>query len=178
MRENTARLFREPSLSESSSRTAALDNFAIKKRRKGDNSNHEQPEEQPALGEMSGESKSVAYQLFQACIDASAKDALVIKMSGLSDFADYFIIASGRSDRQVQGIAQKAIQAAEECGEEILHVEGLDNGQWVVVDLGSVVVHLFYEPLRSHYDLESLWSQAPRIGFSLQKNGKVKERVL
>ena len=84
-------------------------------------------------------------------------------MGSVSDFADYFIVASGRSDRQVQGITNRGIKELAKVGVRPLSVEGYEDGQWVLIDCGDVVAHVFYEPVRSEYDLESLWIRARKL---------------
>ena len=77
--------------------------------------------------------------------------------------ADYFLICTGRSDTQVQAISQSVEENLARLGLRPLAVEGYPHGQWVVMDYGDVVVHVFYEPVREFYDLERLWSRAPRV---------------
>ena len=79
------------------------------------------------------------------------------------DLSDYFIIASGRSDRQVQGISNKVLDAIQKLGLEVVSIEGMEEGQWVLIDLGDIVVHVFYEATREYYDFDSLWARAERI---------------
>ena len=81
----------------------------------------------------------------------------------LTSVADAFILCSGRSNRQVSAIAEHVRTSLRARGQRPLHVEGEKEGHWVLLDYGHVVVHVFYEPVRNFYDLESLWSDAPRI---------------
>lgn len=76
--------------------------------------------------------------------------------------ADYFIVCSGRSDRQVQSIAQGIEQNAAEEGFKPFAVEGTQRGHWALIDFSDVIVHVFYEPVREFYDLDGLWGHAPR----------------
>jgi ribosome-associated protein len=76
--------------------------------------------------------------------------------------ADYFIICSGRSDRQVQSIAQGLQEDAGEEGVKPFAVEGTQRGHWVLMDFSEVIVHIFYEPVREFYDLDGLWGDAPK----------------
>lgn len=92
-----------------------------------------------------------------------AQDPVLLEVSRLSSFADYFIVCSGRSSRQVQSIAENLEMILEEHGIRPLGVEGRQEGHWVLMDYGDVIVHVFYEPVRRFYDLESLWSEARRI---------------
>lgn len=98
-----------------------------------------------------------------AVSDAKAQNTLALKIPEELGLTDYFLITSGHSDRQAQGIANKIIDAAEKLGIEVLSVEGYESAQWILIDLGSVVAHVFYEPTRAHYDLEGLWMTAERV---------------
>ena len=84
-------------------------------------------------------------------------------MKGITSFTDYFLICSGKSDRQVQAIAQAVEEALEREGARVLGQEGKSDGRWVLMDFGDVVIHIFLEPIRAFYDLEGLWVDAPRI---------------
>ncbi len=92
-----------------------------------------------------------------------ALDLVVLDISKFSSFADYFIICSGKSSRQVQGIADNLEDTLRESGFRPLGVEGKRDGHWVLMDYGDVIIHIFYEPVRSFYDLESLWADAPHL---------------
>ena len=107
---------------------------------------------------------TVSTSIVNACSDAKAKDIKVFNASKVSsNLFSYFIIASGHSDRQVQGITNKIIDTLAENGIKPVAVEGLDIGHWVIMDFADVMVHIFYEPIRSRYDLESLWSRASKL---------------
>ncbi|MCK9229390.1 MAG: ribosome silencing factor [Syntrophales bacterium] len=84
-------------------------------------------------------------------------------MSELSSFADYFIVCSGNSDRQVQAIAEAIRDGLKKNNILPLGIEGERAGQWILMDYGDLVVHIFYEPLREFYNLEGLWSDAPSM---------------
>ena len=98
----------------------------------------------------------------RAALDRKAYDLVVLEVGKLSSIADYFVICSGRSDTQVQAIADAVRDQLESQGVKALTVEGYEHGQWVLVDFGDVVVHVFYVPVRGFYDLERLWAKAPR----------------
>ncbi|MBI2347074.1 MAG: ribosome silencing factor [Deltaproteobacteria bacterium] len=86
-----------------------------------------------------------------------------MEVRGITSIADYFIICSGRSDRQVQSIAQGIEENLGAMGTRPLAVEGMSRGQWVLMDFSDVIVHIFYQPVREFYDLEGLWGHAPRV---------------
>ncbi len=81
----------------------------------------------------------------------------------ITSIADYFIICSGRSDRQVQSIAQGIEENLGRMGVRPQSVEGAGRGQWALMDFSDVIVHIFYQPVREFYDLEGLWADAPRV---------------
>jgi ribosome-associated protein len=86
-----------------------------------------------------------------------------MEVGKLTSLADFFVICTGRSDTQVQAIAQSIQENLGAQGCKALAIEGYSHGQWVVLDYGDVVVHIFYEPVRQFYDLERLWARAPRV---------------
>lgn len=101
------------------------------------------------------------------CVNASlkrkAKDLIILNVKELSSFADYFIICSGTSDRQVQAIAESIQENLKENGILPLGIEGERIGKWVLMDYEDIIVHIFYEPIREFYDIERLWADAPRM---------------
>ncbi|WP_422123107.1 ribosome silencing factor [Planococcus sp. X10-3] len=100
---------------------------------------------------------------YQAAEDKKAEDIVVLNMEGISLLADYFIICSANSDRQVQAIAREMIEKSNEAGNEVKSVEGFDSARWILVDLGDVVAHIFHKDERSYYNLERLWREAPEM---------------
>jgi ribosome-associated protein len=101
------------------------------------------------------------------CINASikrkAKNLTILNVKEVSSFADYFIICSGTSDRQVQSIAASIRENLKEYGIIPLGIEGESLGKWVLMDYEDVIIHVFYEPIREFYDIERLWPDAPRM---------------
>ena len=104
-----------------------------------------------------------AYAAAQAALEKKAYDLVVLEAEHLKPVADYFIIATGRSDVQVQAIAHGIEDAMDESGQRPLAVEGMQHAHWVVLDYDDVVVHLFYEPAREFYRLESSWIDAQEV---------------
>jgi ribosome-associated protein len=81
----------------------------------------------------------------------------------MTSYADYFVVASGESDRQVTAMAEHVqVKLKEQEGLRTIGTEGTETGQWVLLDFGEVVAHLFFTETRSFYDLEGLWADAPR----------------
>ena len=106
--------------------------------------------------------KSVEPYL-EAVLGMKAFNVVVLDVRGIASFADTFIICSGRSHRQVSAIAEFVVRELKKKGMKALGVEGLQEGHWVLMDYGDVIIHIFYEPIRIFYDLESLWGDARRI---------------
>lgn len=103
-----------------------------------------------------------ALLLTRLALERKAYDLVVLDVRELTSIADYFILCSGRSDRQVQSIAQGLEQNAGEDGIKPYAVEGAQRGHWVLMDFSDVIVHVFYEPVREFYDLDGLWGHAPK----------------
>ncbi len=108
--------------------------------------------------------RRTALAIAVAAVDKKALNVEVIDVRGKVDYADYVVLMSGRSDRQVSALARS-------IEEELLRkeklrcagVEGLGQGAWVLMDFSDVIVHIFHEDMRGYYDLESLWSDAVRV---------------
>lgn len=92
----------------------------------------------------------------------------VLDLRRLSSFTDYFVIVSGRSDRQVQAICDRIEENLKKKDRKPLGIEGYPQGHWVLMDYGEVVAHIFYEEVRPLYALEKLWGDAPRVTFRLK----------
>ncbi len=104
-----------------------------------------------------------ALACVKSALDRKASDVALLEVAELTSLADYFLICSGRSDTQVQAIANSIEGALKKRGVRPLSIEGFSRGQWVILDYGDVIVHVFYEPVREFYDLERFWSRAPRV---------------
>ena len=103
-----------------------------------------------------------ALLLTRFALDKKACDLVVLDVHEHTSIADYFIVCSGRSDRQVQSIAQGIEENAADAGFRPFAVEGTQRGHWALLDFSDVIVHIFYEPVREFYDLDGLWSHAPK----------------
>lgn len=90
-------------------------------------------------------------------------DTVLLKVTEFCSFADYFLISSGGSQRHVLALAEHVEETLAQAGVKPLGVEGREDGQWVLMDYNIMVIHIFMEPLREFYNLEDLWSEAPRI---------------
>ncbi len=103
-----------------------------------------------------------------AADDRKAIDLKVLHLEKVTDFTDYFLICSGTSERQVQAIADAVLERLREEKVRPLHVEGYNRGQWVLLDYGDFVVHVFQEEPRKFYGLERLWGDAPDVTAQLR----------
>ncbi len=101
--------------------------------------------------------------MIDAASDKKAEDILVMNVSEVTSIADLFIICTGRSERQVQSIADGVVEKAKENGRQPVGVEGYASGRWILIDLGDVVVHAFVPEERELYRLERLWGDAPVV---------------
>lgn len=110
----------------------------------------------------------LARLIAEACHDRKAKDIVVLDLQKLSGFTDYFVIASGGSNRQVRAICDHIEEKLAKAGHRIFGREGYNEGHWVVLDYGSVVAQLFDDQARNNYALEEFWKKAKRVRFQLK----------
>jgi ribosome-associated protein len=99
----------------------------------------------------------------KAASEKKAQNLVVLDVADLTSIADVFIICSGRSNRQVNAIADAIVVNLKKHKIKPLSVEGTKVGHWVLLDYGHVIIHVFYEPVREFFDLEGLWVDAKRI---------------
>jgi ribosome-associated protein len=109
------------------------------------------------------DSLEAAKAAIEAALDKKALLPVLIDVSSLASYTDFIGIVSGRSDRQVDAIAEGILAAMKARGRSLLGQEGSGSGRWTLLDFGDVVIHVFYHPVREFYDLESLWVDAPRV---------------
>ena len=93
--------------------------------------------------------------------DMKAEETVTIDLRGKSAFSDYMVVTSGRSNRHVGAVAENVTKGLKETGIKGIHVEGLPNCDWVLIDSGDVIVHVFRPEVREFYNLERLWTQGP-----------------
>jgi ribosome-associated protein len=105
----------------------------------------------------------LAHLIVEIAADKKASDIVMLRTAEVTSMADFFVICSGRSDRQVQSLARTIVDQLREQGVRPLGVEGLSSGRWVLVDYASVIVHLFTPQEREYYGLERLWSDATQV---------------
>lgn len=98
-----------------------------------------------------------------AALKKKAFDLIVLDIRETSSIADYFIICSGNSSRQVQAIAGSVELDLKKKGIYPLSIEGFNGGSWILLDYDEIVIHVFYHPVRAFYELERLWADAPQV---------------
>jgi ribosome-associated protein len=108
-------------------------------------------------------SRVMAVDIATAALEKKAVGLEVLDVAGRIDYADFLVLMTGRSDRQVVALAEGIEEALRRKGKRALSVEGLPHAHWVVLDFGDVVVHVFQEGARNMYDLDGLWMDARRI---------------
>ena len=116
-----------------------------------------------ATSTASDESREVAILIATAGIEKKASGLEVIDVAGRVDYADFLVLMSGRSDRHVTALASAIEEALRKRNKRALAVEGLPHANWVLMDFGDVVVHVFQDDARSAYDIDALWMDARRV---------------
>ena len=114
---------------------------------------------------MSDDIESEMAPFIKAILERKAVAPVLLHVQDMTSLADVFLICSGRSNRQVAAIAESVRRDLKGQGIRLLSMEGEKEGHWILMDYGHVIIHVFYEPMRSFYDLEGLWADAPRIRF-------------
>ena len=100
--------------------------------------------------------------VLDALDDIKGQDLTVLDVRGQTDIADVMVVATGQSSRQVKALAANVVEQAKSAGQQPLGIEGEDEGDWVLVDLADVLVHVMLQEVRDLYDLEGLWSLTAR----------------
>ncbi|UYN97793.1 MAG: ribosome silencing factor [Enhydrobacter sp.] len=116
------------------------------------------PDRSPPLRDRSKPAESQLDLVRRSLEDDKAEDIIVIDLKGKSSFADYMVVASGRSNRQVVAIADHLAERLKQAGHGYVPVEGRQGGDWVLVDGGDVIVHVFRPEPRAFYALEKMWA--------------------
>jgi len=111
-------------------------------------------------GVLTAQERAIKCAAF--ALDKKALDVKVLEIKRISSIADYLVLASGRSDRQVQAIAD-CVKVEMKPFDRPIDVEGMDEGRWVVIDYGDIIVHVFQEEVRRIYNLDELWGRAPQL---------------
>jgi ribosome-associated protein len=104
-----------------------------------------------------------AKSAVRAADEKKAQNIVVLRLSAITEFTDYFVICTGNSSRQTQAIADEIVERLKMSGVRPLNTEGYKNAEWILIDFGAFVVHIFTEESRRFYDLERLWRDAERV---------------
>ena len=121
------------------------------------------------------DAKTFAIQLARIAADNNAEDVEVLDLRGLSAIADFFVIGTGTSDRQMDAVAEIMKTHARSVGRRPFKTAGTREGKWVLADYVDIVVHLFDERHRDFYDLAGLWGDAPRVDWAPATTGTEQE---
>jgi ribosome-associated protein len=117
-----------------------------------------------APAEERDEARKLALGVAAVGLDHSALNVVIIDVRGKVDYADYVVVMSGRSDRQVSALVRHIeAELQKKQGQRCSGIEGLETASWMLMDYGDVVVHIFHEDTRGYYDLETLWLDAARV---------------
>jgi len=111
----------------------------------------------------SGELDERILRALQAANDKKALDLVVLDLREIATFTDYFVIASGNNERQVQAISDEVFEKLKKSGTAAARVEGYKSAEWILLDYGDFVVHVFLDKARKFYELERLWRESKRI---------------
>jgi ribosome-associated protein len=122
-----------------------------------------------ATSTASDDSREIAILIAVAGIEKKASGLEVIDVAGRVDYADFLVLMSGRSDRHVTALASAIEEALRQRNKRALAVEGLPHANWVLMDFGDVVVHVFQDDARSAYDIDALWMDARRVPVPLSE---------
>lgn len=114
-----------------------------------------------------------ALRALALALDKKALEPVLLDVRGLCTYASFQLVVSGRSDRQVDAIAEGILVGMKADGFPPLSTEGKRSGQWALLDFGDVIVHVFHHPAREHYDLEGLWIDAPRVAIEVPTESRV-----
>lgn len=112
------------------------------------------------------EKKQILNTIVEACDDKQAEDIVVLDMKEISLVADYFLICHADNTRQVQAIA-RSVRDVIGSEDETLHMEGFEQGKWIIIDTGYVLCHIFLEEERLFYNLEKLWGDANEVALEI-----------
>jgi len=108
-------------------------------------------------------SLELAQRVAHVMLERKADDVTLLNVGDLTSFADFFVLCTVQSDRQVQAVSRSLAETLKSEGHPALSTEGQEQSHWVLMDFGGVVGHIFYEPARAYYDLDGLWADAPRV---------------
>jgi ribosome-associated protein len=118
---------------------------------------------EPERVEIPTEAAELAHRIVEIASDKKGSDIVMLRTAELTTMADFFVICSGRSDRQVQALSGAIVDELRDDGIRPLGTEGVNSARWVLLDYGSVIVHVFAPEEREYYGLERLWGKAVQV---------------
>jgi len=113
--------------------------------------------------EVPADATELAHRIVEIASDKKGNDIVMLRTAELTTMADFFVICSGRSDRQVAALSGAIVEELRNQGIRPLGVEGRESSRWVLLDFGSVIVHIFAPEEREYYGLERLWGKAAKV---------------
>jgi ribosome-associated protein len=174
---NTTKTTKAASKGAKATARPALERIPVRGARKTNVKARPTPETKPpARGAADlAETREQAIAAMDAALDKRGLAPVLIDVSGMGSYTDFIGVVSGRSDRQVDAIAEGISLAMKARGIYPLGREGSGTGRWTLLDFGAFVVHVFYPPVREFYDLESLWIEAPRVPLDVPPEAKLNQ---
>ncbi|MDQ3149026.1 MAG: ribosome silencing factor [Chloroflexota bacterium] len=112
---------------------------------------------------MPADAAELAHRIVEIASDKKGNDIVMLRTAELTSMADFFVICSGRSDRQVNALASAIVGELRDEGIRPMGLEGRQSARWVLLDYGTVIVHIFAPEEREYYGLERLWSKAAQV---------------
>ena len=125
---------------------------------------------QPVVSHDSLDERIIAA--VQAAAEKKAIDIVVLDLREIASFTDYFVITSGTNERQVQAISDEVYETLKKAGSTAARVEGYKTAEWILLDYGDFIVHVFEQKSRSFYDLERLWRESTRVALPADATGE------
>jgi ribosome-associated protein len=122
-----------------------------------------------AADEALRETREIAVAAAEAMLEGKAEDIIILDLSSLSNFADFFVIATGLSVVHMTSLADRVQQRLAQRGIRLSHVEGLESTSWMLLDYLGVLVHIFAVESRNYYGLERLWGDAPVVDWKSEE---------
>jgi ribosome-associated protein len=132
-----------------------------------------QPADSPKTAATTTEGLDGAMRALALALDKKGLEPILLDVRQLCSFTNYQLILSGRSDRQVDAIAEAIASGLKSEGLRALSSEGARSGQWALLDYGDFVVHVFVHSAREHYDIEGLWNDAPRVPIDVPDDARL-----
>jgi ribosome-associated protein len=129
----------------------------------------------PSAPKPPGENEGLegALRALELALDKKALEPILLDVRDLCSFCNYQLVLSGRSDRQVDAIADSITAGLRLEGLRVMGSEGARSGQWALLDYGDFVIHVFLHSAREHYDLEGLWNDAPRVEIDVPADARI-----